>query len=249
MLDHLPLPSSPVAQIKVAIFDHATLAAQHSYVLRQEKDIVIVGTAQKPWHFFNLVDSHNPDVALVEIDTLRDTELALDMLGDMKEKHPRVKCLVYTVKLQPEFFVQAVRHKVDAYVFKASWERKQHELSDLLRFVHNGPGVYEPVLVEQVSKVFDRVVSLAEGTTARGLMELTAREQDVVNALVADPGAKDEVLAAALGITHGTIGHHLGHIFRKLHVNTRQEVIAAAILKVLLTRILSSSGSEFVDRT
>jgi DNA-binding NarL/FixJ family response regulator len=248
MADRATSFSPAATKIKVAIFDDATLADQHSFVLSRDEGIEVVGNAQKPWDFFTIVGLHSPDVALVELATIRDTQLVLDMIGDLKQKHPGLKCLVYTVKLQLEFFVQAVGHKVDAYVFKDSWGRKQHELTDLIRFVYRGPSFYEPELVELLSKVFDRVISITQGAMASDLKGLTSREHDVIKALIAKPGASDKDLAGALNIGEGAIGQHLQHIFGKLGVHTRQEVIAATILQVLLAEILPIGGSHSLGR-
>lgn len=55
---------------------------------------------------------------------------------------------------------------------------------------------------------------------------LSEREREVLRLVAA--GCTDRQIAAALFLSHHTVGNHVRHILAKLHVSTRAAAVAAA---------------------
>ena len=66
-------------------------------------------------------------------------------------------------------------------------------------------------------------VAVAATATAR----LTAREQEVVTAV--EEGLSYKLIADAFGISHETVKNHLRAVYRKLHINSKGELLALAL--------------------
>lgn len=63
--------------------------------------------------------------------------------------------------------------------------------------------------------------------------ELTARERDIL-ALVAG-GRSDRQIAAALGLSHGTVSNYIVVILRRLSAANRTEAVVSALRDGLIT--------------
>lgn len=67
------------------------------------------------------------------------------------------------------------------------------------------------------------------GSYAKRRSTLTARERELIGALVANPGAKYLVIAAQLGISEHTVHNHLSNIYQKLNVVNRNDLLVWAV--------------------
>ena len=66
-------------------------------------------------------------------------------------------------------------------------------------------------------------------TSGPRLERLTARERELIRALLANPGAKYLVIAAQLGISEHTVHNHLSSIYQKLDVVNRNDLLVYAV--------------------
>jgi two-component system, NarL family, nitrate/nitrite response regulator NarL len=111
------------------------------------------------------------------------------------------------------------------------------------------------VLLKAIERVHQGEVWLDRATTGRIFLELsrtgngwrahapkkengllTARERELIGELAANVGANYRIIAAKLRISERTVRNHLTHIYRKLGVQNRGELLAYASKKRILPR-------------
>lgn len=110
-------------------------------------------------------------------------------------------------------------------------------LLDAARDVIGGGAALDPRLARTLFEDLgvretSQVVEIGPGTLGASTLRLLShREQEVMRALA--QGLRNKEIAAALGVSVGTVKTHLRHIFRKLHVADR----TAAVLTALQVRL------------
>lgn len=91
-------------------------------------------------------------------------------------------------------------------------------------WVHATPGV-------------NLVQELQRESCAKRRGTLTARERELIGAVVANPGAKYLVIAAQLGISEHTVHNHLSNIYQKLNVVNRNDLLVYAVRNGLAVEV------------
>ena len=88
-----------------------------------------------------------------------------------------------------------------------------------------GGSPMSPAVARHMLQAFRRQppVAVAASEAAR----LTPREQEVVTAV--EEGLSYKLIADAFGITHDTVNNHLRAVYRKLHINSKGELLALAL--------------------
>ena len=98
-----------------------------------------------------------------------------------------------------------------------------------LRTVNNGELWLDRVATAQLIKELVAGASRAIAPTNLGrIANLTARESDIVRALLSHSGASSRTLAAQLGISEQTLRNHFSSIYRKLGIPNRVGLVAYA---------------------
>jgi len=118
-----------------------------------------------------------------------------------------------------------------------------------------GAGSDDPRVLKAIERVHQGEVWLDRATTGRIFLELsragtgwrahaprkepallTARERELIGELAANVGANYRTIAGKLRISERTVRNHLTHIYRKLGVQNRGELLAYASKKRILPR-------------
>jgi len=102
------------------------------------------------------------------------------------------------------------------------------ELADALRRVAGGERVVTPTLLPLLFEVIGSAAAVADADTAGSDSGLLTRKEREVLACLAE-GRSNREIAELLFVTPATVKTHLGHIYTKLGVATRQEARARAV--------------------
>ena len=70
-------------------------------------------------------------------------------------------------------------------------------------------------------------------TSSEGVSRLTDRERELIDVIVAHPSAKYLAIADRMGISEHTVHNHLTHIYQKLNVVNRTELLLYAMSRRL----------------
>ncbi len=156
-----------------------------------------------------------PDVLLLDLDMPGPS--AVDIIRVLKGISEPPRVLVVSAYTEAECVIGVLRAGAEGYVFKT-----EHIsiIEESIRAVCRGEiWLSEDLTSHLLEQVLTEPVGAAEP-------ELTPREREVL--ALAARGDNNAQIAAALGITSGTVKNHLSNLYEKLGVNTRAELVAWA---------------------
>lgn len=206
----------------VIIDDHELLRAGTRQILEGATGFVVVGEAADAEEARHVVADTSPDLVIADIrlPAGNGIDLARELVGD----HPGLVVVILSAYDDPDYVRAAMAAGVSGYLLKTL---PGHELVASLRDACAGTSAFggpprgrgERALVDPVPDPAD---------------ELTAREHEVVG-LVAR-GLSNKAIAHQLGISPRTVEGHLNHIFDKLAVESRTELVHVALAGSLFAR-------------
>lgn len=170
-----------------------------------------------------------PDVVVMDVN-LPDTT-GVECVREIAPKLPDAQILMVTVCQDPETTFQALAAGAHGYLVKPVLPGR---LLEAIREVRAGGVPMSRTIARKVIETFrgraatadDAATSAARPASpaaAEGDERLTAREQEVLELLVAGFSYKE--IARELGISQSTVGTYVQRIYEKLHVSSRREIM------------------------
>jgi DNA-binding NarL/FixJ family response regulator len=209
--------ADPVIRLLVAD-DHPAILEAVAQFVAGEEDIELVARAADGEHALRLIESRQPDVAILDIrmPKLGGIEI-LKRLGDAKNALP---VILFTGYPERGLLLESLDVGARGFVLKES------PLADLMRatrIVADGGTYIDPVLAGV----------LAGPATADRLGSLTKREREVLRLL--SDGMRNEQVASVLLISPLTVRSHVKNAMKKLEADTRTQAVASALRQSLIT--------------
>ena len=195
----------------VVVDDHEVLRAGTRQVLETTDDIAVVGEAGTWEAAMEVVDLHRPDVALVDIQLAGHN--GIDLARQLSADHPQTWWRSWSAHDDDAFVRRAFEAGVAGYLLKTM---PREELINAVRAVGMGTTVLDPA-------VSSRLAGANTLNEVAGVPRLTLREQEVVS-LVAD-GLSNKAIAIRLGVSTRTVEGHVNHVFTKLDLESRTELV------------------------
>jgi DNA-binding NarL/FixJ family response regulator len=201
--------------------DHEVLRTGTRQVLESSDDIVVVGEADDGNAALAVIDELDPDVVLIDI-RLPDRS-GIDVARQLTLTHPDVRVVILSAYDDDEFVRAALEVGVTGYLLKTM---ARDELVSAVRAAAQGTTVLDPVLSPRLAGVHS---SFGPSSGPR----LTWRERETVE-LVAE-GLSNKAIAARLGVSVRTVEGHLNHVFTKLGVESRTELVRHVLTQGLIS--------------
>src|ERR1017187_3147922 len=207
--------------------------------LNRRQSLRVVAKATTAQEALEAAESANLDVALVST-TLADGPLSgLSVLRQLHENFPELKLVVLLNGPESNLVVDAFRAGARG-VFRPS----QSTFKSLCRCVdrvHAGQIWADSKELSDVMEAFSRLAPM-KVVNADGLRLLTKREEDVVRLLA--EGLQNREIASQLGLSEHTVKNYLFHIFDKLGVSSRVELVLYAVSS---SRRMQTPGVKSVE--
>lgn len=192
--------------------DHLIVRQGLCALLKDEKDISVVGEAGNGREAVAMTERLRPDVVVMDI--------AMPQLNGMEatrqilEVHPETKVLILSAHSDDAYvsLVSAIGAK--GYLIKQS---AAHVLSDSVRAVHAGKTCFSPIIEKRMNHHRDSAHAKGEIVQDLKRPRLTSREFEVLQ-LVAEGKANKET-AHELGISIKTVEKHRQSLMEKLNIH------------------------------
>jgi two-component system, NarL family, nitrate/nitrite response regulator NarL len=203
--------------------DHPIVLDGLETLFRLEPDFEVAARCVNGEETVVAVRRHRPDVLVLDIHMPRKDGLAV--LRDLQHDKLPTKVVLLAAVLEEEEVLEAMRLGVRGMVLK---ELAPQMVVQCVRKVHAGEQWLE---MHAVSRVVDSLLRREAGEREAANV-LTPREIEMVGMVAR--GLRNKEMSKRLAISEGTVKIHLHHIYRKLKVENRVELILYAQSKRLV---------------
>jgi DNA-binding NarL/FixJ family response regulator len=201
------------------------LADDHTLVLEGFRRLLethceLLATVGNGQALLQAVAQHRPDIVILDISM--PVMNGIEAARALKAKFPSMKLVFVTMHADPAYIRAAFQAGASGYILKQSLG---DELSQALLTVLQGQIYVTPLIAKDV------VDGMLRSDT-RPLIELTARQQEVLQLIVDGLSAKD--IAAELSISHRTVEFHKAQLMQQLDLHSTVELIKFALTNGLV---------------
>jgi DNA-binding NarL/FixJ family response regulator len=211
--------------IRVLVADSNQMQSQLLVnALRRRKEFEIASCEMNMASIVEAIESRNLQVAILNLEHPRDSSPDMAIVRRLQIAHPQIPKILLLDDCDHGRVVSAFRSGARG-IFCFS-EHPFRLLCKCIRCVHNGEIWVNTEQIQQLIEEVSHVPSLRT-VNSLGLKLLTPREEQVV-ALVAD-GLSNREAAQELSLSENTVKKYLFHIFDKLGVSSRVELVLFAV--------------------
>jgi DNA-binding NarL/FixJ family response regulator len=202
--------------ISIALIEDDSVVRNNlaAFLSRQEglDCIIVAGSVEE---FFKMAEKITRlDIVLSDIGLPGIT--GIDAIPLIKKKFTDASIVILSVYADSDRIFKALCAGAVGYLQK---DTPQKEILDCINIISKGGSAMSPTIARKVIDYFAPKRSYNE--------PLTAKEQQVITAMV--DGLSYKMIASRLGITLETVRQHIKNIYRKLHVNSKGEVIVKSL--------------------
>jgi DNA-binding NarL/FixJ family response regulator len=140
----------------------------------------------------------------------------------IRQINPEIKILMLTVFDDNKNVLEAIRAGASGYLLKKTTPSK---IFDAIEDVMNGGAPMTPAIASMVMTMLAK--RNTENAERKNDTNLTRREKEILSMLV--NGYSYKLIAAELFITPHTVKTHIRHIYEKLQVQTRTDLITRTL--------------------
>lgn len=211
--------------IRVAIFDdNNALRDSLCYLISGTPGFAIVGSYPDGNQVLEQLELNEADVVLMDIDMPGLNGIAATAL--IKSHFPDMNVLILTSYDDNDKVFDAISSGATGYLLKKTSPAK---ILEAISEVSQGGAPMNASIARKVLDFFREKKNLAKNE-----YDLSLRETEVLSCLV--KGDSYKMIADHCFISMGTVCTHICSIYRKLHVNSKSEAVAKAILERLTNR-------------
>ncbi|MES0361877.1 MAG: response regulator transcription factor [Anaerolineales bacterium] len=205
------------SQIRVLLADdHAVVRAGIRQFLEQANDIEVVAEADDGQEAMELIEEHQPDVAVLDIQMPKAS--GIEVTRWVREHHREVSVLILTAFDDDPYVMAVLQAGANGYVLKTASPK---EIIRAVRDVNAGNSALDAEIVQKI------VSQVSLGIHEQPVEKLTERELEVLGFVA--KGYTNKAIGVQLGISDRTVQGHLAHIFSKLQSGSRTEAVMRAV--------------------
>ncbi len=198
--------------------DHALVRAGIRALLQALPDIEVVAETSDGRDALALMNTHHPDVVLMDIAMPGMNGLEAAARG--AKEFPNVRVIVLSMHANEEYVLQALRAGAAGYLLK---DAATAELDLAIRAVARGETYLSPAVSKHVITEYTRRVAGSGGP----LEQLTPRQREILQ-LIAEGRTTKEV-AHILKVSVKTVETHRGQLMERLDINNVAGLVRYAI--------------------
>ncbi|MDW3191058.1 MAG: response regulator transcription factor [Cytophagales bacterium] len=209
--------------IKVLIVDdHDLFAEGVKFMFQPEDEIQVVKHTKNGNEAPHILENHEIDVILMDIDMpILDGIATMELLHQKGYDHP---ILMLTMHQSMKQIRSALEKGAQGYILK---DASREDLVDAINKTHQRQSYFHPKINEQIFDYFR-----GKRTSSNEMAQLSSREKELVK-LIAD-GMNSKAIANSLHLSEHTVRTHRRNIMQKLKVKTAGELIRIALEKGII---------------
>jgi DNA-binding NarL/FixJ family response regulator len=207
----------------VIIEDISDIREGLSEFFRQDPDIVLCGAYPCVEELFSHTERLHPVPEIFLLDIQLPGISGINAIPLLADRYPNAEFLMLSVFSDTDRVYQALCSGASGYLLKTE---PLSQIKQAIMELHSGGAPMSPTIARKVIRHF-RLEKYPDPDTT----SLTQKERDVIHYLV--DGMSYKQIAAQMGNTVETIRHHIKNIYRKLHVNSKAEVIGRSMRGLL----------------
>ncbi|WP_017726231.1 response regulator [Halalkalibacterium ligniniphilum] len=216
----------------VIIDDHQLFREGVKQILAMEDQFEVVADGEDGEEAVALVEKHNPDVILMDINMPKMN--GIEATRDLIKKYPDVKVLILSIHDDETYVTHVLKTGSAGYLLK---EMDAKALIEAVKVVASGGAYIHPKVTHNLIKDYRRLASEDEREESeigykeveyrKPLHILTRRECEVLQ-LMTD-GYSNRMIGEALYISEKTVKNHVSNILQKMNVNDRTQAVVESI--------------------
>jgi two-component system nitrate/nitrite response regulator NarL len=197
--------------------DHPLILQGLGELLEAQPDFQVLACCTCVEETLQAVRQHRPDVLLLDL-RMPDTG-GLTVLRQLKKEALPTRTVLLTGVTDEDELLEAIHLDVCGLVLK---DTPPELVLQCVRAVHAGGQWLER---RSISQALEKILQL-EARRRQLESGLTSRELEIVR--MVEAGLRNKEIADRLSLSEGTVKVHLSHIFEKLHVANRLELMRYA---------------------
>lgn len=199
--------------------DHALVRQGIRQFLEEADDITVLAEAADGEEAVQLVEQHQPDVAVLDIQMPGMS--GIEATRQIRARFPQVRVLILTAYDEDPYVFALLKAGANGYLLKSA---DAQELVRAVRATYRGEAVLSP---DVAAKVVRQLQTKSPAKAAEQVEPLSSREVEVLR-LVAR-GLTNRAIGRELEISDRTVQGHLANIYGKLGVASRTEAVTEAL--------------------
>ncbi len=212
----------------VIIDDHQLFREGVKRILEFESSFNVVAEGDDGSEAMNLVETHEPDVVLMDIN-MPETN-GVEATRELMAKYPDTKVIILSIHDDENYVNHALKTGALGYLLK---EMDSDALVDAVKIVADGGSYVHPKVTHNLVAEYKRLANaqnsggFQQSEVRRPLHLLTRRECEVLQ-MLAD-GKSNRGIGEGLYISEKTVKNHVSNILQKMNVNDRTQAVVTAI--------------------
>ena len=208
-------------KVKIVIADDHPIVRQGlRQMIEADRNLTVVGEASDGETALQLIETHQPDVAVLDIDMPRIG--GFDVVRELERKKIRVKIIFLTMHTEEEIFQTAMDLGVGGYVLKDS---ATNDIVAGIKSIAAGKPFISPAMSALLLNRRRRAQKLE--SEKPGLDLLTPTELRILNLIAEDKTSRE--IGKELFISHRTVHAHRAHILQKLNLSGNLALVKFAL--------------------
>lgn len=212
------VPEVTSGPIRVCIIDDdAKIRQALKEAFEQRPELQLVGCAGSVAEGFALLESTQPDIALIDLGLGQDSGLAL--IAHIHQHMPHCESLVFTVFGDESHVMTSIEAGATGYITK---DTHISEIIKRLELMRQGGSPISPIIARQLLNRFRQTTStepVGDSIKTQDPGLLSDREKEVLE--LVSRGFMQSEIAEMMGVSANTISTYVKRMYKKLAVNSR----------------------------
>ena len=193
----------------MCVDDHPVVREGLTRRIALERDMTVIAAPSTGEEALKLFEVHRPDVTLMDLNLPGMS--GVETIAALRRSDPQARIIVLTMYDGDEDIFRALQAGAVTYLLKDTLS------DDLIRVVREVDSGKRPLRPDVEARLAERAAQPTLTPREIGVMELLTQ------------GMRNKEIAAALGISEGTVQVHVKSIYQKLNVSDRTAAVNVAV--------------------